>query len=91
MSSLYEPVVKAIKDLGFPVAVSIALLYNGWSTQTYLMTTGVRRDEQLSLLASSIQQLARAVETNNTITNDNNRMLRDITAIRNFSKNKEVE
>lgn len=77
-NNLYDSVIKGIKELGFPVVMSIALLYNGWSTQTYLISVGEKRDQQINALSDAVIKLAQSQAKLGELATENNGILRGL-------------
>ena len=76
--SLYDSVIRGIKELGFPIVMSIALLYNGWTTQNYLISAGEKRDTQINALNDALIKLAQTQNEIGKMALDNNRMLHEL-------------
>lgn len=77
-SVVSESIKSFIRDLGFPIFISVILIWNSWQMQSYLIGTNERREAQLATLAESIRGMQTASEKSRDISIENNAMLREL-------------
>ena len=73
-----ESIKSFIRDLGFPIFISVVLIWNSWQMQNYLIGTNERREAQLETLTDAIRGMESTASKMRDVSIENNAMLREL-------------